>query len=71
MALTLSELQTQRDEAVRRAGEIRVSKGDASVEYAEVTKTVAFLDGEIAKLSAVSGGSKPLRRTVITTNKGF
>ncbi len=66
MAVTLEQLQQQRDELVARIGVSRLQFGDRAVEYSRAQEALALIDAEIAKLSPPSSNV-----FTITTGRGL
>lgn len=66
MALTLEQLQQQRDTIVANIGIARQQFGERSIEYSRAQDALAAIDAEIARLS-------PASSTVfmITTSRGL
>lgn len=50
----LEQLQAQRADLLTKLGIVRISSGERSVEYGKIIESIAFLDSEIAKLTAKS-----------------
>lgn len=71
MALTLDQLNAIRDGMLQDIATARVTAANgASVDFvADKEKALKRIEAEIANVSGAASG--PLRRTVITTSKGF
>lgn len=52
--MTLTDLQTKRDEILKRVGVVRAQFGDKSVQYGEAKTALEVIDGEINKLQATT-----------------
>ena len=64
--MTLEELQTKREEILKRLGILRATFGDRGVEYGDTQKALNIIDSEIAAAS-----STPVSRTTYAfTRKG-
>lgn len=50
--MTITELQTKRDEILKRVGVSRAQFGDKSVQYGEAKAALEVIDAEISKLNA-------------------
>lgn len=61
--MTLSELQTKRDEILQSLGKTRVQFGDRSEQYGEQERALALVDAEIAKLSTTTTERFSLAKT--------
>lgn len=64
--MTLSELQTKRDEILNSLGVARLQFGERSIQYSEQEKALALIDAEITKVS----GSAQDRFSLARTSKG-
>lgn len=64
--MTIAELQAKRDEILARVGEVRVQKGDRSVEYGEASKALATIDAEISRLTAAATNTSRCRPSYAT-----
>lgn len=69
--MTAAALRTKRDEILARCDVVRTTYGDKSVEYAELSKTLAVLDAEIVKADVAAGTTTRIRQIRLYSDKGF
>lgn len=66
MALTLEQLQAQRDDIVRSIGIARQQFGERSIEYSRAQDALAAIDAEIARVQ----GARTTKCTYGEVRKG-
>ena len=69
--MTSTQLRAKRDLILAHCDVVRASKGDRSVEYSEASKSLAVLDQEIARATALEAGTSRIRQTRLYSEKGL